>query len=211
MKTSELIQSLAADRIQERRPGGSFWRLLPAPLLLAAALLLGTAGLREDFALVASTPRFLFKIAVTLALAVTACGAVLRLSRPDARIGGWAVGFIAAGALLIAGVLVEVANTPSDTWAMRLLGSNATWCLRMIPMLAALPLAACLYVLRKAAPTSPVRAGAMSGLFAAAVGAALYALHCTDDSPLFVATWYGLAAVLTTAVGALLGRWLLDW
>ena len=33
----------------------------------------------------------------------------------------------------------------------------------------------------------------------------LYAAHCTDDSPLFVATWYTLAiAILTAAAGA---RW----
>jgi hypothetical protein len=33
----------------------------------------------------------------------------------------------------------------------------------------------------------------------------MYAAHCTDDSPLFVATWYTLATALVTAIGALLG------
>ena len=35
--------------------------------------------------------------------------------------------------------------------------------------------------------------------------ATLYASHCTDDSPLFVATWYTIATALVAAVGALAG------
>ena len=53
--------------------------------------------------------------------------------------------------------------------------------------------------------------GALVGLASAALGAALYALHCTDDSPLFVATWYGAAALLMTGIGAILGARLLRW
>jgi hypothetical protein len=36
-------------------------------------------------------------------------------------------------------------------------------------------------------------------------------LHCFDDSPLFVATWYVLAAILVVLLGMLLGRRLLRW
>ena len=42
-------------------------------------------------------------------------------------------------------------------------------------------------------------------------GAALYAIHCTEDSPLFYAVWYGLAILVATAIGAALGRFLLRW
>jgi len=37
------------------------------------------------------------------------------------------------------------------------------------------------------------------------LAATLYAAHCPDDSPLFVATWYSTATALVTALGALLG------
>ena len=33
----------------------------------------------------------------------------------------------------------------------------------------------------------------------------LLATHCTDDSPLFVATWYTMATMVVTAIGAALG------
>jgi hypothetical protein len=53
--------------------------------------------------------------------------------------------------------------------------------------------------------------GAVAGLFAGALGAVLYATHCPDDSPLFVAVWYGLAIAAVALIGALAGRRLLRW
>src|SRR5258708_8799527 len=41
--------------------------------------------------------------------------------------------------------------------------------------------------------------------FLVTLAVTLYASHCTDDSPLFVATWYTIATVLVTAIGALAG------
>ena len=45
----------------------------------------------------------------------------------------------------------------------------------------------------------------------AGVGALLYATHCPDDSPLFVAIWYGSATAIVVAIGALAGARLLRW
>jgi len=42
-------------------------------------------------------------------------------------------------------------------------------------------------------------------LLSAGLAATLYAAHCTDDSPMFVATWYSLAAVIVAAIGAFAG------
>ena len=66
-------------------------------------------------------------------------------------------------------------------------------------------LAAALIALRHGAPTRPAIAGALAGLLSAGLAATLYASHCTDDSPLFVVTWYTIATALVTAVGALAG------
>ena len=66
-------------------------------------------------------------------------------------------------------------------------------------------LAAALLGLRHGAPTRPALAGAIAGLLSAGLAATLYASHCTDNSPLFVATWYTIAAALVSAVGALAG------
>jgi len=39
----------------------------------------------------------------------------------------------------------------------------------------------------------------------AGLAATLYASHCTDDSPLFVMTWYSIATALVAAIGAFVG------
>ena len=82
---------------------------------------------------------------------------------------------------------------------------------RIAALFAAAPLTAILMVLRSGAPRSPALAGAAAGLLAAACGATLYAFHCFDDSPLFVAAWYTLAAAIVVVVGTLVGHRLLRW
>ena len=47
--------------------------------------------------------------------------------------------------------------------------------------------------------------GAIAGLLSAGLAATLYASHCTDDSPLFVATWYTIAALVVAGLGAGIG------
>jgi hypothetical protein len=87
----------------------------------------------------------------------------------------------------------------------RLVGNNSKVCLIAIPLLSLPPLAAALIGLRHGAPARPAVAGAVAGLAAAGLAATLYASHCTDDSPLFVATWYTVATALVTAIGAFIG------
>lgn len=92
-----------------------------------------------------------------------------------------------------------------------MIGLNPLFCLVFLPVLSLAPLAGLLWALRKGAPENPTRAGAAAGLAAGAIAAAVYAWHCPDDSPLFLATWYTIAIALVTGAGALLGRHLLRW
>jgi hypothetical protein len=54
-------------------------------------------------------------------------------------------------------------------------------------------------------------AGAAAGLLAGGLGAVLYAIHCPDDSPLFVALWYVPAVALVVLAGAAAGSRVLRW
>ena len=93
----------------------------------------------------------------------------------------------------------------------RLVGSNSKICMTAIPLMSLPLLVAALLGLRHGAPTRPAVAGAIAGLLSAGLAATLYASHCTDDSPLFVATWYTIATAAVTAVGALAGSKLLKF
>jgi hypothetical protein len=53
--------------------------------------------------------------------------------------------------------------------------------------------------------------GAVGGLLAGALGATVFAMHCTNDSPLFVAIWYVLAIGLMSLFGLVVGRQALRW
>jgi len=209
MKTEQLVDMLARDVTQHASPGRSLLvALLPAGIAttLGFALLI---GLRPDLAQAAVSPRFTFKVLLNAALWLAATGMLLRLARPGARIGRWGTALWAVPVLLIVAACAELALLPRDQWWTVARGSNATWCLRVIPALAVVPLLATLLALRSAAPLNPARAGAMAGLMSAGLAGTLYALHCPDDSPLFVGLWYVLASGVTTAAGALLGaRWL---
>ena len=206
MDTDQLIRTLAADNVH-RAPRVGF--VLALALLAAApvALLIFFAGLgvRPDVMTAMHNPFFDLKFAVTLALAISAIMVSLHLSRPEASLRGWAwllmvpVGVLAAA---IAGEMLLPQRLPMMT---RLVGSNSRICMTAIPLMSLPLLAASLFGLRHGAPTRPAVAGAIAGLLSAGLAATLYASHCTDDSPLFVATWYTIATALVTALGALAG------
>ena len=59
--------------------------------------------------------------------------------------------------------------------------------------------------------TRPRLAGAVCGLVAAGIAATFYALHCDDDSPLFVAVWYTLGIGIVTTMSAVIGGRVLRW
>jgi hypothetical protein len=212
METEDLIKALGADA---GRPGLPLGRSLTAALLLAvllaAAVFAIVLGPRTDIAAVAETIRFLFKFVVTIVLGATAFAAFVALARPE-PVGRRNLLWIAAGPLLLLAALVlEMAVVPSADWGVRLVGTNSLNCLTMIPLIGAAPLAVLVLALRSAAPTRPVLAGAVAGLAAGGIAATFYAAHCTDDSPLFVATWYPLAIAILTTAGAFAGRAFARW
>ena len=211
MKTANLIEALVADRAARGRPlARGLVGALVAGAAASLALFLVEFGVRADLAEALVTWRFEVKLAMVflaLGLAYSLC---VTLSRPVAssRVA-WRLAPLAA--LAVAVVAIELAVLPTAAWVARLVGSNAVVCLTTIPLLAIAPLSAVLWFLRRGAPASPALAGAAAGLLAATAGASLYAFHCFDDSPLFVVTWYVLAALPVIALGAILGRRLLRW
>lgn len=206
METDQLIRTLAADSAHRARPVGF---LLALALLAAApvsvAIFSATLGVRADVMTAMRNPFFDLKFAVTMALAISATALSLHLSRPEASLHGWAWLLLIPAGLLVAGISGEMMMPQRLPMMTRLIGSNWRTCLTAIPALSLPLLVAALFGLRHGAPTRPAIAGATAGLLSAGLGATLYASHCTDDSPLFVATWYTIATALMAAIGALAG------
>ena len=212
MRTSELIAALAADPVPEPiRLERRMVAALALGFIGSVAIYALLMGPRPDIAAAARTVRFNLKFVDAFAFALPALLLTLRLARPDARPRALALWLIAPLVLLAAGVVVELIVVPSHEWLARLVGHNSMFCMRMIPLLAAPMLAALIVALGAGAPLHPALTGALAGAASAGVAALLYASHCPDDSPLFVATWYPLATLICAAAGALAGRWFLDW
>jgi hypothetical protein len=212
MRTDELIRTLAADREQATPLRYRLWMAAGLGVAIAATLFMLILRPRPDIAIAVHDPRFDLKFAITLVLAAAAAGLLLRLVRPGASRRLWIAALLVAPALLTLDFVYEfVVMRPAVPVMHRLIGDNWMICLPSIPLFAAPILVAILLAMRQGAPTRPALAGAVAGLAAGGLGAALYASHCTDDSPLFVLTWYSVAIALVTIAGAVAGARLLRW
>jgi hypothetical protein len=210
MQTEQLIRTLAADNSHRARPVGSVLALaLLAAAPVSMAIFLAALGVRPDVMTAMHNPFFDLKFAVTLALAISAIAVSLHLSRPEASLRGWAWLLLIPAGILAAGIASEMMMPQRLPMMTRLIGSNSRVCMTAIPLMSLPLLAGALIGLRHGAPARPAVAGAVAGLLSAGLAATLYASHCTDDSPLFVATWYTIATALVTAIGALAGSKLL--
>jgi hypothetical protein len=212
MRTDDLVHALAADHHTPRPSiGRQFALAIAIGLAISAVLFWVSLGPRPDIAAAALTVRFDLKIVEALLLAATAVALASRLAQPGAGTGLQTVLMVAAPVLLAIAVIAELFVVLASQWQAKLVGDNSLICLTAIPLLSLPLLAAMLLALRHGAPTSRGAAGAAAGLVAGGLAAALYATHCTDDSPLFVATWYSIAIGAVTVLGAVLGRRLLRW
>jgi hypothetical protein len=210
METDQLIRTLAADNAHRARPVGFALALaLLAAAPVSLAMFFAALGVRPDVMTAMHNPFFDLKFLVTLALAISAIAVSLHLSRPDAVLRGWAWLLAIPIGLLAVGIVGEMMLPQRLPMMTRLIGSNSRVCMTAIPLLSLPLLAAALIGLRHGAPARPALAGALAGMLSAGLAATLYAAQCTDDSPLFVATWYTIATVIVAAVGALAGSKLL--
>ena len=212
MDTNELIRTLAEDA---RRPAmqltTTWWVAVSLAITFDAAVFLAIFGPRPDIAAAAETFRFLFKFLVTITLAASAFGCARALSRPGETWRSSILCLAAAPALIAMAVVAELFTLPPDTWSATIIGKNNIVCLAYISLTGLGPLAIFLWTLHYSAPTRPALAGAAAGLLAGGIAATFYAAQCTDDSPLFVVTWYTFAIAILAIVGALGARRFARW
>lgn len=212
MKTDDLIEALVEDRASaDARPQVALFLAVIGGALVAAVIFMLTLGYRHDIAQAAESYRFLFKFVVTLTLVATAVPLVLKTFRPEADLSRSLWLIVLAPLMLVLAALAELMVMPASSWLPRLIGTNARFCLSMIPILSVGPLLAFFAALKTGAPADPGLAGALAGLSSGAIAATFYAGHCTDDSPLFVIVWYSIAIGFVTLVGYLAGRRWLVW
>src|SRR5258708_2320529 len=206
METDQLIRTLAADNAHRARPVGFVLALaLLAAAPVSVAMLFAGLGVRPDLMTAMRNPFVDLKFVVTLALAIPAIAISLHLPRPEASLHGWKWLLVIPVGLLLPGIASELMMPQRLPMMTRLVVNTSRLVMTAITLVSLPLLVAALIGLRHGAPTRPAVAGAIAGLLSAGLAATLYASHCTDDSPLFVATWYTIATALVSAIGALAG------
>jgi hypothetical protein len=212
MRTDDLIGQLSANLEPVKR--GAIGRLLLGAVAIgvigSVVVMLAMLGLRHDFSSAMMSLGMWTKLAYTLAIAVFAFFLVERAGRPGADMAKPAL-LLALPILSIVLLAVMQMNAPGADMPKLVMGHSSRVCAFLVTLTALPTLAATFWALRQLAPTRLTQAGALAGLFAGGAGAFVYSFHCTESTAPFIAIWYSLGIVLTTALGALLGRHFLRW
>lgn len=211
MRTDDLIRTLAADARPVQPLGPAFVLVVAGMLALAAGAFLWVIGLRADFMAASLAFPALWKWALPGAVTLMALPLALHLARPEGRTGGMAWLFLVPLTAAAALVAISLSQLPAADWFSALRGQTWATCLVAVPALGLLPLLATLWVLRRGATTVPRLTGALAGLGCGGAAAAVYSLHCIEDSPLFFVTWYGFGIVVVGFLGAAIGGRMLRW
>lgn len=213
MKTDDLIALIATnvEKVDRRQARREIAATIAIGATVPLATILWLLGIRTDLTQTGPLVFLGLKLIFAVGIAVLASMYLLRLARPGGEdrvaVGWMALPFVAV--VLLAGA--NLALAPASHWSTMVMGSQWIECLISIPIIAIVPFATVVWVMRRMAPTDLRRAGAVSGLVAGSLSAAGYALHCTDDTLPFVALWYGGTIALCALAGALLGPRLLRW
>lgn len=214
MKTSELIDALAAVDSEAVRPTIPSRRLIPAATagtILAVAVLAWSLGF-QPLGPALRAPWFWMKAGYCLALALAGFLLLARLARPGARLG---VAGIVVGVLGLAGIGMMAAHAsmhaPAAVRPSLWLGETWRVCPWRILALSAPIYLALVLGLRRLAPTRLALAGGAAGLLAGGLAGAIYGLYCREYAAPFVAAWYSAGMAACMFLGAALGRRLLRW
>ncbi|MDD8022876.1 MAG: DUF1109 domain-containing protein [Paracoccaceae bacterium] len=211
MDTDDLIARLATEAPPPPLHVAALSGRIVIATLLPAALFLGVLGTRADLAQAWANPVVPLKTLLPLVVCGLALGALARLVRPEAQARGL-LRALAVPVLVAAGLWGWAFVTRPPVVRFAEVGMfSLSECVGLIILLAILPAAVALRVLRRGASVRPMLSGALAGLAASAGAATGYSLFCTQDNPLFFVTWYGAAIGVVTITAALVGRHLLRW
>jgi len=211
VETDALIQSLSA-KAAPVAPGAVGRRILLGLGLGAVTstlLMIAWLGVRPDIREAMATGMFWVKFAYTVLTGLFLTAALVRLSRPGAKVGPFAVAIAAPLAALVVMAAVRLMRADPEMRMPLMMGASADVCPWRIFVIGLPVLAGAVWAVRGLAPTRLTVAGLAAGGCAGAFGAAIYGFHCNETASPFVAVWYTLGIAALAALGALAGsRWL---
>ncbi len=184
--------------------------LVGAFFVAVAATILMMKGVRVDLKTGDPAPMFLMRAGLLLLLGIGCGWAALSMASPSVGKQGqsWKMAIAAAGLLPLAALIIAITGKGNvavanlqfglDCLAFSVTGGMAT----AIPMV---------YWLRRGAPTSPERAGWLTGVASGGLGGFAYGFYCPFNDVVYIGLWYSLAVGICAVAGRLVVPKLIRW
>jgi len=205
---SELVGGLEPVR-PLRLSGGLSFAFAGLGVTLAAVALL--FGFRADVLAGNFDPVFLLATGLFFLLGLAAAATVIVMSRPHVGSdhSGWRWAAAMTALLPIAAIITGLKRGPSAISAAG--AGHGLDCLVAGSVLGVLIAAALVWWLRRGAPTSPERAGLLTGIAAGSFGIFAFSFHCQYNDIVHIGLWHGLAVAVSAGLGRLFVPRLIRW
>lgn len=182
-----------------------------AAMSFALLFILTLGNVRSDVASGHPGEIFLLASGLFLLLGLACMASVVLMGSP--RVGslrngwGWAVAM--AGLLPLSAIILVMIEGRSGWQASD--PSHGITCLAISLALGLLTAGALVLWLRRGAPTSPERAGLLTGIAAGCAGVFAFSFACPIDSVIHIGLWHGLAVSVSAIAGRLIVPHLVRW
>lgn len=158
-------------------------------------------GVRPDVRAGQFDPVFLLATGLFLVLGLASSVTVIVMSRP--RVGSDHDGWLWAAAMtMLLPIAAAIIGLRQGTSAFRAVGvQHGVDCLLAGSGLAAVTFAVLVWWLRRGAPTSPERAGLLTGVAAGSFGIFAFSFHCIYSDIVHIGLWHSAAVMVSAAIG----------
>ncbi len=184
--------------------------IVVALLITAAAVIALTKGMRADIVVGDPAPMFLLRAGLLLLLGGGCGWAALNMASPSVGKQGqsWKMALAAAALLPLTALIVAITGHGDIAMNNARYGLDCMLFSAMGGLATATPM---VLWLRRGAPTSPERAGWLTGVAGGAMGAFAYGLHCPFNDLVYIGLWYSLAVGICAVAGRLVVPRLIRW
>lgn len=168
-------------------------------------------GIRHDVLVGNLDPLFLLSSGLFLVLGFASASTVIAMSRPQVGSDhdGWVWAAATAALLPLSALLLALVQWPLAPPVTD--AEHGIECLLVGVALGSLVAVALTLWLRRGAPTSPERAGLLTGIAAGCFGIFAFAFHCPNDSLFHVGLWHALPIPVSAVIGRFVVPRLIRW
>lgn len=190
---------------------GNGMALSLSALLLGVLLVILLLGVRSDLADGHPDPLVLTAAGLFLVLALASSWAAIDMARPavGTRRDGWGWTALMAAVLPLSAMGLAAIDVLSARPVP--LDHGGVACLALGCLVGLLTAAALVAWLRRGAPSSPHRAGLLTGVAAGAAGIFAVSLWCSHDDLMHIGIWHGATVIVFGLIGRLVLPRVLAW